>query len=86
MQIGGLLQMNNNFYNNRRIYQSIGAIGLDAIMIVLSYLFAVLMFHFIGIQLDVKVIGLTLPYIIALKLIVFYIAGVYKNASKSCWL
>ena len=74
--------MNNNFYTNRRVFQTIGAMALDGIMVVFSYLFAVLMFHFIGIEINIKAIGITLPCIITFKLILFYIAGVYKMLPK----
>lgn len=74
--------MNNYFYTNRRVFQTMGAMALDGIMVVFSYLFAVLMFHFIGIELNIKAIGITLPGIITFKLILFYIAGVYKMLPK----
>ena len=76
------LIMSGNYYQGKKIVQTLGGMALDTIMIIMSYLFIVIMFNVINIELDIKKIGMTLPCIVIFKLVIFYFSGFYKMLPK----
>ena len=68
--------------NDKDILHTIKYIIIDALTILLSYVIIILLFFSLGIKVELNEIFWSLPFIIIIKIIIYYIFSVYKILTK----
>ena len=64
--------------NDKDILHTIKYIIIDALTILLSYVIIILLFFSLDIKVELNEIFWSLPFIIIIKIIIYYIFSVYK--------